>query len=80
MRTHDEAPEAIDTAVVMDNVQVTAIKQGLTLRNRPVAASVVGRETIERRGVTAIKEMAFDDYYGFADEMERRDTRQGRLF
>lgn len=41
MRTHDEAPEAIDTAVVMDNVQVTAIKQGLTLHNRPVAASVV---------------------------------------
>ena len=58
MRTHDEAPEAIDTAVVMDNVQVTAIKQGLTLRNRPVAASVVGRETIERRGVTAIKELS----------------------
>ena len=27
VRTHDEAPEAIDTAVVMDNVQVTAIKQ-----------------------------------------------------
>ena len=25
VRTHDEAPEAIDTAVVMDNVQVTAI-------------------------------------------------------
>ena len=58
MRTHDEAPEAIDTAVVMDNVQVTAIKQGLTLHNRPVAASVVGRETIERRGVTAIKELS----------------------
>ena len=58
VRTHDEAPEAIDTAVVMDNVQVTAIKQGLTLRNRPVAASVVGRETIERRGVTAIKELS----------------------
>ena len=58
VRTHDEAPEAIDTAVVMDNVQVTAIKQGLTLHNRPVAASVVGRETIERRGVTAIKELS----------------------
>lgn len=28
---------------------------------------------LNARGVTAIKEMAFDDYYGFADEMERRE-------
>ena len=53
-----ETPEAIDTVVVMDDVQVTAIKQGLALRNRPVAATVAGRETIERRGITALKELA----------------------
>ena len=29
--------------------------------------------TLNERGVTAIKEMAFDDYYGFADEMARRE-------
>ena len=28
---------------------------------------------LNERGVTAIKEMAFDDYYGFADEMARRE-------
>lgn len=28
---------------------------------------------LNARGVTAIKEMAFDDYYGFADEMEQRE-------
>ena len=31
---------------------------GTYARNRPVRASVVGRETIERRGVTAIKELS----------------------
>lgn len=53
-----EAPETIDTLVVMDGVQVTAIKQGLTLRNRPVAATVAGRRTIERHGITALKELS----------------------
>lgn len=33
---------------------------------------------LNARGVTAIKEMCFDDYYGFADEMERRE-RAGEL-
>ena len=33
---------------------------------------------LNARGVTAIKEMAFDDYYGFADEMERRE-KAGRM-
>lgn len=28
---------------------------------------------LNSRGVTAIKEMCFDDYYGFADEMARRE-------
>lgn len=29
---------------------------------------------LNSRGVTAIKEMCFDDYYGFADEMARREV------
>ena len=29
---------------------------------------------LNSRGVTSIKEMCFDDYYGFADEMERREA------
>ena len=53
-----EGAEAVDTVVVMDDVQVTAIKQGLALRNRPVAATVAGRETIRRRGITALKELS----------------------
>ena len=28
---------------------------------------------LNERGVTAIKEMTYDDYYGFADEMARRE-------
>lgn len=33
---------------------------------------------LNSRGVTAIKEMCFDDYYGFADEMARREQ-EGEL-
>ena len=33
---------------------------------------------LNSRGVTAIKEMCFDDYYGFADEMYRREQ-EGEL-
>lgn len=29
---------------------------------------------LNARGVTSVKEMCFDDYYGFADEMFRRET------
>ena len=34
--------ETADTVIVVDKVQVTAIKQGLVLRSQPVAASIVG--------------------------------------
>ncbi len=54
----DGAQDAIDTAVIVDDVQVTAIKQGLALRGRPVAASVAGRETIRRHGIAAVKELS----------------------
>ena len=34
-----------------------------------VRAGIRTMGMLNERGVTAIKEMAFDDYYGFADEM-----------
>ena len=58
----EEAPrvvsEAVDTMVTVERVQVTAIKQGLVLRHQPVAASVVGRERIERQGIRSLKDAA----------------------
>lgn len=50
--------EAVDTVVTVERVQVTAIKQGLVLRHQPVAASVVGRERIERQGIRSLKDAA----------------------
>lgn len=58
----EEAPrvvtEAVDTVVTVERVKVTAIKQGLVLRHQPVAASVVGRERIERQGIRSLKDAA----------------------
>ena len=56
----DHTPEVIvlDTLVEMDKVQVTAIKQGLSLRREAVSASVLGRGEIEAGGVHALKEAA----------------------
>ncbi len=54
----NDKTEIIDTVISVDGVQVTAIKQGLSLRNRSVAASVAGRRTIERQGITAVKELS----------------------
>jgi len=51
-------PDAIDTAVVVDRVQVTAIKQGLSLNRLPVTASVLGSDEILRRRVSALKNLS----------------------
>lgn len=42
----------------VEDIQVTAIKQGLNLRNQPVTASVIGRTDLERRHVAALKEVS----------------------
>ncbi len=47
-----------DTTIVVDRVQVTAIKQGLVLRSQPVAASIVGKTLIERQRIGAVKELS----------------------
>lgn len=46
--TAGEEPAAADTVIVVDKVQVTAIKQGMVLRSQPVAATIVGSRAIER--------------------------------
>lgn len=40
---------AADTVILVDKVQVTAIKQGLVLRSQPVSATTVGSRDISRR-------------------------------
>ena len=49
---------AVDTVIVVDKVQVTAIKQGLVLRSQPVAASIVGGRAIERGRIGAVKNLS----------------------
>ena len=50
----EELP-ATDTAIVVDRVQVTAIKQGMAVRSLPVASAIVGSRAIERGHVDALK-------------------------
>ena len=46
------------SVIQVEDIQVTAIKQGLNLRNQPVTASVIGRTDLERRHVAALKEVS----------------------
>lgn len=50
--------QAVDTVIVVDKVQVTAIKQGRVLRSQPVAASIVGARAIERGHIDALKNLS----------------------
>lgn len=50
--------ERIDTLIIADEVQVTAIKQGTVGRNTPQAASVLGRMKLERQGIAAVRELS----------------------
>lgn len=50
--------ETADTVIVVDRVQVTAIKQGPVLRAQPVAATIVGSRAIERGHVAALKNLS----------------------
>ncbi len=47
-----------DTALVVDRVEVTAIKQGRVLRSEPVASTIVGRRDISRGNISAIKHLS----------------------
>ncbi len=48
----------VDTAIVVDRVQVSAIKQGSVLRDQPVAATVVGLRTIERERIATLGDLS----------------------
>ena len=50
--------ETADTVIVVDKVQVTAIKQGMVLRSQPVAATIVGSRAIERERIGALKHLS----------------------
>lgn len=54
---HPEA-EVADTLIQVDKVQVTAIKQGLSLRTEPVAATLIGQRALERNQVSALKHLS----------------------
>lgn len=53
----DEQPP-IDTMVMVEQVNITAIKQGLNLYREPVAATVISSKNIEKGGITAMKDVA----------------------
>ena len=53
-----DAEPKIDTAVTVDKVQVTAIKQGMNLRKVPVATSIIGARTIEHLHIDAMKQLS----------------------
>ena len=54
----DPDAEMADTTIVVDRVQVTAIKQGPVLRSTAVASSILGSRVVERRGISALKEIS----------------------
>ncbi len=51
-------PAESDTVICIDRVQVTAIKQGMTLRTQPVASTVVGQQAIERSRIDALQRLS----------------------
>ena len=53
-----ETGPAADTVVTVEEIRVTAVKQGLALAERPVAATVFGRDESERRHIAALKNLA----------------------
>ena len=48
----------VDTVIRVDNVSVTAVKQGRVLRNQPVAATLLDAAAVERERVAAIKDVS----------------------
>ena len=46
----------VDTVIMVDNIQVTAIKQGSTLRDKPLSVTVLDADMVERRRITSLKE------------------------
>lgn len=47
-----------DTVLTLDEISVTAIKQGLNLQNEAIASTVIGRRNIERQNIVTVKNMS----------------------
>ncbi|MDE6374651.1 MAG: hypothetical protein K2L09_02750, partial [Alistipes sp.] len=54
----DEERADADTTILVDKVQVTAIKQGLVLRSQPVAATTLGSRAVAQEHVNAVKNLS----------------------
>lgn len=54
----DGTQEPIDSVILVDGIQVTAIKQGLDLRDQPVTSSIIGRTELERKHIAALKDVS----------------------
>lgn len=52
---HLSGKEVADTAVVLNDISVTAIKQGINLRNQAVSVSVIDRRSAERGHIQSAK-------------------------
>lgn len=48
----------IDSIIMVDEVQITAIKQGITLRNAPITSTVIGATAAARGHISAIKDLS----------------------
>ena len=55
LRTPEE--HLIDTTIIVDRVQVSAVKQGMQLRSEPIASTIVGERLAARRHITALKNL-----------------------
>ena len=48
----------VDSVVTVEEIRVTALKQGMVLADRPVAASIFGRAESERHHIAALKNLS----------------------
>ena len=55
---HATTESAVDTTIVVDRVQVSAVKQGMVLRSEPIASTIIGTRTASRRHVDALKNLS----------------------
>lgn len=56
--TEQPHTEAVDTMILVDGVQVTAVKQGMVLRSEPIASTILGERTVSRNQISALKNLA----------------------
>lgn len=45
----------IDTTIVVDGVQISAVKQGMVLRSEPIASTIIGEQRVARNRISALK-------------------------